>query len=110
LAGPRPADVRRAPRARHLPRGRLRGDGGRVPGLRQHRGGRAAVCRRSARARGTGRVKTAGRVLLAIVVFVALAAPWLAPNPPDRQFDTYLYAPPTHLHLGGGTPYIYASR
>jgi hypothetical protein len=62
-------------------------------------------------------VKSAGCVLLALVVAVAVLAPWLAPNPPDRQFDTSLYAPPTRLHvqpstaLGPwGTPYIYASR
>ena len=39
-----------------------------------------------------------GRILLVLIVFVAVAAPWLAPNPPDQQFDTYLYAPPTPLH------------
>jgi peptide/nickel transport system permease protein len=54
-------------------------------------------------------MKTAGRVLLVAIVLVAVAAPWLAPNPPDRQFDTYLYAPPTRIHLAA-TPYIYASR
>jgi peptide/nickel transport system permease protein len=41
----------------------------------------------------------AGLALLAAVVFVAVAAPWLAPNPPDRQFNTYLYAPPTRVHF-----------
>ena len=49
---------------------------------------------------------TAGRALLILVVFVAVAAPWLAPNPPDRQFDAYLYAPPTRIH---GT-YFYPLR
>ena len=44
-------------------------------------------------------MKRAGRVLLALVVLVAAAAPWLAPNPPDRVFDDLLYAPPTPLHL-----------
>jgi len=43
-------------------------------------------------------MKTAGRALLFAVVFVAVAAPWLAPNRADRQFDTYLYAPPTPFH------------
>jgi peptide/nickel transport system permease protein len=43
-------------------------------------------------------VKTAGRVLLVVVAIVAATAPWLAPNPPNRQFDAYLYAPPTPLH------------
>ena len=51
-------------------------------------------------------MKTAGRALLIAIVFVAVAAPWLAPNRPDRQFDTYLYAPPTSLH---GT-YFYPLR
>jgi peptide/nickel transport system permease protein len=41
----------------------------------------------------------AGLALLIAVVFIAVAAPWLAPNPPDRQFNTYLYAPPTTLHF-----------
>ena len=43
-------------------------------------------------------MKYVGRALLALVVFVAVAAPWLAPNPPDRQFDSHLYAPPTRVH------------
>jgi peptide/nickel transport system permease protein len=53
----------------------------------------------------------AGVALLVGVVFIAAAAPWLAPNPPDRQFNTYLYAPPTSLHFdaAGGT-YFYALR
>src|SRR5262245_54907258 len=41
----------------------------------------------------------AGLALLIAVVFVAVAAPWLAPNPPDRQFNTYLNAPPTRVHV-----------
>ncbi len=40
-----------------------------------------------------------GLALLIAVVFIGVAAPWLAPNPPDRQFNTYLYAPPTSLHF-----------
>lgn len=55
-------------------------------------------------------MKVAGRLLLAFVVFVAIAAPWLAPNAPERQFNTYLYAPPTHLHLDGGGLYFHPSR
>src|SRR5262245_40584907 len=38
----------------------------------------------------------------ATAVLIAAAAPWLAPNPPDRQFTTYFYAPPTSLHFDGG--------
>jgi peptide/nickel transport system permease protein len=44
----------------------------------------------------------AGVVLLIAVVFIAVAAPWLAPNTPDSQFSTYLYAPPTTLHFDAG--------
>ena len=56
-------------------------------------------------------MKRAGRALLIAVVLIAVAAPWLAPNPPDRQFDTYLYAPPTRLHVeaANGT-YFYPLR
>jgi len=44
-------------------------------------------------------VTRAGVTMLVAVAFIAVAAPWLAPNPPDRQFNTYLYAPPTTLHF-----------
>lgn len=44
-------------------------------------------------------MKRAGRLLLGFVVLVAAAAPWLAPNSPDRVFEDLLYAPPTRLHL-----------
>ena len=44
-------------------------------------------------------MKRAGQILLAVVILVAAAAPWLAPNPPDRGFDDLLYAPPTRVHL-----------
>ena len=43
-------------------------------------------------------MKTAGRALLGFIVFVAVAAPWLAPNPAAQQFDAFLYAPPTPFH------------
>ena len=53
----------------------------------------------------------AGVALLVAVVFIAVAAPWLAPNPPDRQFNTYFYAPPTTLHLDAGEgTYFYPLR
>jgi peptide/nickel transport system permease protein len=57
-------------------------------------------------------VKAIGRALLVAIVFVAIAAPWLAPNPPDRQFNTYFYAPPTRVHLfgGGAGAYFYPLR
>lgn len=47
-------------------------------------------------------MKRAGLTLLALVAFVAVAAPWLAPNPPEQTFSNMLYAPPTHVHLGSG--------
>jgi peptide/nickel transport system permease protein len=52
-----------------------------------------------------------GLALLMAVVFIAVAAPWLAPNRPDRQFNTYLYAPPTRVHFDAevGT-YFYPLR
>jgi len=57
-------------------------------------------------------VKAFGRALLIAIVFIAVAAPWLAPNAPDRQFNTYLYAPPTRVHVFGvgGGPYFYPLR
>jgi peptide/nickel transport system permease protein len=42
----------------------------------------------------------AGAVLLGIIVVAAFAAPWLAPNPPNRRFADLLYAPPTAVHAG----------
>ncbi len=47
-------------------------------------------------------MRRAGLTLLALVAFVAVAAPWLAPNPPDRVFSDLLYAPPTRIHVGSG--------
>jgi peptide/nickel transport system permease protein len=45
-------------------------------------------------------MKTAGAVLLGIIVLAACLAPWLAPNPPNRRFADLLYAPPTDIHVG----------
>jgi peptide/nickel transport system permease protein len=68
-------------------------------------------------------MRRAGRWLLALVGLVALGAPWLAPNPPERSFAGSLYAPPTAVRvfhrqpsqrLGGGgslrLPFIYQQR
>ncbi|OFW04268.1 MAG: hypothetical protein A3I61_09815 [Acidobacteria bacterium RIFCSPLOWO2_02_FULL_68_18] len=55
----------------------------------------------------------AGRWLLGVVVVMAVAAPWLAPNPPDRSFADALYAPPTPVHVidaGLRRPFIYERR
>ncbi|HEV8318754.1 MAG TPA: ABC transporter permease [Vicinamibacterales bacterium] len=57
-------------------------------------------------------MKGVGFALLVLMALVAVAAPWLAPNPPDRRFPDQLFAPPTPVHvvrpdgtLGG--PYIH---
>ncbi len=58
-------------------------------------------------------MKDAGRALLVVIVLVAIAAPWLAPNPPDRQFNDFFYAPPTAVHVFEGglqAPYFYPLR
>jgi peptide/nickel transport system permease protein len=54
-------------------------------------------------------VTRAGRVLLALVILVAAAAPWLAPNPPAQVFDDLLYAPPTPIRFAP-IPAIYPQR
>lgn len=41
----------------------------------------------------------AGVVLLAAIALVALAAPWLATNPPDRQHRDLVLAPPMRPHI-----------
>lgn len=58
-------------------------------------------------------MRRAGLTLVALVALVALAAPWLAPNPPDRGFAQSLYAPPTAIHVfdeGPRPPFIYPQR
>ena len=58
-------------------------------------------------------MRHAGHLLLALVALVALAAPWLAPNPPERSFAGYLYAPPTPVRVfqaGLRIPFIYPQR
>jgi peptide/nickel transport system permease protein len=58
-------------------------------------------------------MKRTGAVLLGIIVFAALAAPWLAPNPPNRRFNDLLYAPPTPIRVaddGRLAPHIHAWR
>ena len=55
-------------------------------------------------------MKRAGRILLGLVLFAAVAAPWLSPNAPERTFSDALYAPPTSLHLFPGGPHIYPLR
>jgi peptide/nickel transport system permease protein len=58
-------------------------------------------------------VKRAGAILLILIATGAAAAPWLAPNDPNRRFDDLIYAPPTPLHVSGasvGGPYVYPWR
>jgi peptide/nickel transport system permease protein len=49
-------------------------------------------------------MRIAGAVLLGLILLAACAAPWLAPNPPNRRFADLLYAPPTRIHVGDGRP------
>ncbi len=44
-------------------------------------------------------LRRAGVALLAIVTAAALAAGWLAPNPPAHMFSDLAYAPPTRVHV-----------
>jgi peptide/nickel transport system permease protein len=57
-------------------------------------------------------MRTAGAVLLGLIVLAACAAPWLAPNPPNRRFADLLYAPPTRVHVADGmaTPHVHPLR
>ena len=64
-------------------------------------------------------MKRVGLALFTLVLFMAVAAAWLAPNAPDRTFADLLYAPPTPVRppsLGfgeTGSPrgfYIYPQR
>jgi peptide/nickel transport system permease protein len=59
-------------------------------------------------------VRRTGLAILAVVALLAIGAPWLAPNDPDRRFADHLYAPPTTVYSvtdeGIRTPFIYPSR
>lgn len=58
-------------------------------------------------------MRRAGALLLTIVAAAAIAAPWLAPNPPNRRFNDLLLAPPTRVYIvdnGLTAPYIYPWR
>jgi len=58
-------------------------------------------------------VKRLGYLIVGVVVAGALAAPWLAPNPPEQRFEDLLFAPPTRVHLfqdGGLALHIYPWR
>jgi peptide/nickel transport system permease protein len=58
-------------------------------------------------------MKRVGLLLLAAAGLITVAAPWLAPNPPDRRHPGSLYAPPTTIRLFDGVPrapFIYSQR
>lgn len=58
-------------------------------------------------------MRRAGLSLLVAVVLAAIAAPWLAPNPPDRRYAESQYAPPSNIQLFDGgprSPFIYPRR
>jgi peptide/nickel transport system permease protein len=57
-------------------------------------------------------MRTAGAVLLGMILLAACAAPWLAPNPPNARFSDLLYAPPTWVHVGDGmaAPHVHPLR
>jgi peptide/nickel transport system permease protein len=52
-------------------------------------------------------VRTSGLVILFAVTAAAIAAPWLAPNDPNRRFPDLMYAPPTQVHLFGEGASLY---
>lgn len=59
----------------------------------------------------TSRTQRAGRALLALVAFVTLAAPWLAPHRAGLELVDRAYAPPTRVHIadtdGLHAPFFY---
>ena len=58
-------------------------------------------------------MKHAGIALLVVVAVMGIAAPWFAPNAPDRAFGELLNAPPTGVHVWDGglrAPFIYRQR
>ena len=58
-------------------------------------------------------MRRAGLVLLGLLLFGALAAPWLAPNSPDRRFTDLVHAPPTRVVLfdaASSRPHLHPHR
>jgi peptide/nickel transport system permease protein len=54
---------------------------------------------------------TAGLILIVTIAIAAVAAPFVAPNPPYVQFDDRSFAPPMRLHVIGdaglSAPFVY---
>ena len=58
-------------------------------------------------------MKRAGAAALIVVALCALAASWVAPNPPDLRFNDLLNAPPTRVRVwddGPRAPFIFRQR
>ncbi len=58
-------------------------------------------------------MKRTGIVLLVLIAVAAIAAPWLAPNPPNQRFNDLMYAPPTRVYVyqdDAAGPHIYPWR
>src|SRR5262249_43343832 len=105
LAWSRTVDRHGIVRPRHLPLRRVCDGRDAAPVARRrqrrsHRGiDRSARSARRPRVSWSGRVRAVGRAIVLTWVLVALAAPWLAPYPPSRQFPDTAYAPPTRVHV-----------
>ena len=61
------------------------------------------------------RARRAGAAVLVFVVLLAVAAPWIAPHPPARQFPELALAPPMRPHVVDAdgrlrAPFIYPLR
>src|SRR5687768_4316316 len=82
----------------------MRGHGRLFPRGRQCRWRCAARGCGSSCPREAGGMRKAGLSLLAAVVLAAIAAPWLAPNAPDRRYAKSQYAPPSDIQLFDGGP------
>lgn len=60
-------------------------------------------------------LRRVGLFLVGCVATATVVAPWLGPNPPERQFSAYPFAPPMRVHVrtNNGTlarPFVYPLR
>jgi peptide/nickel transport system permease protein len=55
-----------------------------------------------------------GLIAAALIAISAALAPWVGPNPPERQFSAYPFAPPMRIHLVADEalvrPFVYPLR